>query len=91
MNTSFYNPECTHIKDNLWVACGAGYTIHQSLNYNFPVLTIRVGQHLFYDGAICDAFTWGNSVQLYEDANAVAGLGELFADRREAEVPALRA
>lgn len=84
MSKAFYMPECVHIKDNLWIACGSGYTVKQSLQYKFPVLTIRVGEHVFYEGAVCDAHYWGNSVQLYEDANAVAGLSQLIADRRQA-------
>lgn len=90
MSKAYYMPECTHIKDNLWIACAPNYSVKQSLLYKFPVLTIRVGVHEFYEGAVCDGFYWGNSVQLYEDANDVAGLSELIADRDKEKVPALR-
>lgn len=90
MSRAFYKPECLNVKDNLWVACAPGYTVKQSLLYNFPILTIRVGIHEFYEGAVCDGYYWGNSVQLYEDANDVAGLSELIADRDKEKVSALR-
>lgn len=85
----FYAAECTSLGD-MWVYAPIGYTLRQVMKYRFPVLTIRVGQHLFYDGAVCDAYVWGNSVQLYEDANEVAGLGELLANREQKKVSALR-
>jgi hypothetical protein len=79
----------TKLTPELTIAHDSMFTLAQTLHYHYPCITVRPG-HVFYEGAKYDAYFDSQSFQLYEDANDVAGLGELVANGRQAEVPALR-
>lgn len=72
-------------KDGRFVFCYP-YTVKQCLRWHFPIIVMQKGMHVFYERAAMDAYYGGNSYQLFEDANDVAGLSEHFADRTEVKV-----
>lgn len=60
-----------------------GYSIKQCMRWKYPVITRRKGP-VMYEKATRDAYFGGYAYQLFEDANDVAGISQLAADRAEA-------
>lgn len=63
-----------------------GKTVRQCLALKWPILVAMPNMVEYLGPSKYDAYCGGVAMQVFEDANDVAGLSEHFADRRKAKV-----